>query len=59
MVELRTLPSAHSPEGKLDGEWDPTTNSVTIYNSKLHIYTVYHLHIETGTVTIEQYKQVA
>ncbi len=59
MVELRTLPTAKAPKGKLDGMWDPTTNSITVYNSTLRVYTTYHLHPEDGTVTIEQTEQRA
>ena len=56
MVELRTLPSVNAPNGKLDGTWDPKTNSITVYNPHLKVFTTYDLHLETESVTVEERK---
>lgn len=53
MVELRTLPTDKAPSGKLEGKWDPATNTIITFNKSLRVYTLYHLHPEDGTVTVE------
>lgn len=53
MVELRTLPTDKAPNGKLEGKWDPDSNSIITFNKTLKVYTIYHLHLEDGTITVE------
>lgn len=52
MVELRTVSTPKSPNGKLDAMWSPENHTITIRNAQLGIDTTYYLDDKTGTCTI-------